>query len=125
MLFLITCVIDEGVYDSSFIVVEAESELEIAEHMLSDTSIWEWFLDRAYPHDWQQRQRKFAGSLMDCIRSNPAMSPQELLDLINITSVDGDSTSQLRIHPITVRPLTEVETDPWKREDLNRRSTGC
>ncbi|MHC5677044.1 MAG: hypothetical protein ACYTXL_35165 [Nostoc sp.] len=54
---MITCVIDEGVYDSSFIVVEAESELEIAEHMLSDTSIWEWFLDRAYPHDWQQRQQ--------------------------------------------------------------------
>lgn len=124
MLFLITCVIDEGVYDSSFIVVEAESELEIAEQMLSDTSKWEWFLDRAYPHDWQ-RQRNFAGSLMDCIRSSPAMNPQELLELINITSVDGDSTSQLRIYPITVRLLREVETDPWKREDLNRRNTGC
>jgi len=124
MLFLITCVIDEGVYDSSFIVVEAESELEIAEHMLSDTSKWEWFLDRAYPHDWQQRQRKFVGSLMDYIRENPAMSPQELLELINITSVDGDSTSQLRIHPITVRSLLSVETDPWKREELNRGSRG-
>lgn len=45
MLFLVTCVIDEGVYDSSFIVVEAESEIEIAEHILSDTSRWEWFLD--------------------------------------------------------------------------------
>lgn len=123
MLFLVTCVIDEGVYDSSFIVVEAESELEIAEHMLSDTSKWEWFLDRAYPHDWQQRQRKFAGSLMDCIRSNPAMSPQELLELINITSVDGDSTSQLRIHQITVQSLPEVQTDPWKRQELNRRNT--
>ncbi|MGF2040063.1 MAG: hypothetical protein RMZ43_032985 [Nostoc sp. CmiVER01] len=123
MLFLVTCVIDEGVYDSSFIVVEAESDLEIAEHMLSNTSKWKWFLDRAYPHDWQHRQQKFAGSLMDCIRENPAMSPQELLDLINITSVDGDSTSQLRIYPITVRSLREVETDPWKREDL-KRSTG-
>ena len=124
MLFLITCVIDEGVYDSSFIVVEAESELEIAEYMLSDISKWEWFLDRAYPHDWQQHQRNFAGSLMDCIRENPAMNPQELLDLINITSVDGDSTSQLRIHPITVRSLREVETDPWKRQELNRGNTG-
>lgn len=62
---------------------------------------------------------------MDCIRENPAMSPQELLDLINITSVDGDSTSQLRIYPITVRLLQQVETDPWKRQDLNRKSTGC
>nr|WP_322719684.1 hypothetical protein [Nostoc sp. ChiQUE02]MDZ8232722.1 hypothetical protein [Nostoc sp. ChiQUE02] len=124
MLFLVTCVIDEGVYDSSFIVVEAESELEIAEHMLSNTSRWEWFLDGAYPHDWQ-RQRKFAGSLMDCIRENPAMNPQELQKLINITSVDGDSTSQLRIHPITVRSLREIETDPWKRQELNRGNTSC
>lgn len=53
---------------------------------------------------------------MDCIRSNIAMSPQELLELINITSVDGDSTSQLRIYPINVRSLQQVETDPWKRK---------
>jgi hypothetical protein len=112
MLFLVTCVIDEGVYEGSFVVVEAESKLEIAVHMLSNTSKWEWFLASAYPHDWRNK-RKFAGSLMDCIQENPAMSPQELLDLINLTSVDGDSEWQLRIHPIKVKSLQEVQTDTW------------
>lgn len=111
MLFLITSVTDEGVHDNSFVVVEAESELEIAQHMLSETLKWEWFLATSYPHDWRGQQ-KFAGSLIDCICENPAMSPQELLELINLTSVDGSSAWQLRIHSITVQSLREVNTDP-------------
>lgn len=111
MLFLVTCLTDEGIYESSFIVVEAASELEVVEHILSDTQKWEWFLSRAFPQDWRDR-RKFTGSLLDYIRKKPTMSPQELLDLIKITFVDGSSDWQMRIHPITVKSLQEVETDP-------------
>ncbi|MBD2773320.1 hypothetical protein [Iningainema tapete] len=122
MLFLITCVIDEGVDKGSFIVVEAESELEIAQHMLTHTDRWEWFLDRAYPEDWR-REKTYPGTLIDCIRENPTMKPVELLELINITSVDGDSTWQLRIYPITVQSLQQVETNPWKRPEVYKRIT--
>lgn len=111
MLFLITCVPDEGISQSSFVVVEAESELEIAQHILSDTSKWEWFLGAAFPHDWQHH-RKFEESLMDFIRQKPAMTPEELLELINSTFVDGSSAWQMRIHPITVQSLEKVDTDP-------------
>ncbi|MDF5716395.1 MAG: hypothetical protein PUP93_21580 [Rhizonema sp. NSF051] len=51
------------------------------------------------------------------------MTPVELLKLINITSVDGDSTWQLRIYPITVQSLQLVETNPWERPDVYKRIT--
>lgn len=37
-LYLITSLFDEGIYESSFRVVEAESELEIAQHILAHPS---------------------------------------------------------------------------------------
>jgi hypothetical protein len=43
-LYLITSLFDEGIYESSFRVVEAESELEIAQHILAHPSPWQWFL---------------------------------------------------------------------------------
>lgn len=112
MLFLITCVPDEGVSQSSFVVIEAGSELEIAQHILSDPSKWECFLNAAFPHDWRNH-RNSEVSLIDCIRANPAMTPEELLELINSTFVDGSSAWQLRIHPVAVKLLEEIKTDPW------------
>lgn len=40
------------------------------------------------------------------------LTPDELLERINHTHVDGDSTAQLRIIPITVQPLDEIDTIP-------------
>jgi len=40
------------------------------------------------------------------------MSPERFLELIDMTSVDGDSAAQLAIHDITVYSLSEVDTQP-------------
>lgn len=112
-LYLITSLIDEGIYDSSFRVVEAGSELEIAEHILAHPAPWQWFLDSSYPRDWQN-PRFSVGSLWDCVQ-DPQMTPERLLELIKMTSVDGDSEAQLAIHKITVDRLSDINTDPWSK----------
>jgi hypothetical protein len=91
-LYLITSLYDEGMYPSSFRVVEAESELEIAQHMLNHPSQWQWFLERSYPRNWQRPSWRI-GSLWDCVQ-DPTMTPERLLELINMTRVDGDSDAQ-------------------------------
>ncbi|WP_348239882.1 hypothetical protein [Funiculus sociatus] len=90
---LITSLYVEGMYPSSFRVVEAESELEIAQHMLNHPSQWQWFLERSYPRDWQ-RPSWSRGSVWDCIQ-DPTMTPQRWLELIDMAGVDGDSYALL------------------------------
>ena len=43
-LFLVTSLIDEGMYENDFRVVEAKSKLEIAQHMLDHPHQWENYL---------------------------------------------------------------------------------
>lgn len=108
-LYLITSLYDEGIYPSSFRVMEAESELAITEHMLSHPSQWQRFLERSYPREW--RRRSFSmGTLWDCAQ-DPTMTPERLLELIKMTGVDGDSEAQLAIHKITVEQLSTVNTN--------------
>ncbi|MGF1537408.1 MAG: hypothetical protein ACFB4J_13135 [Elainellaceae cyanobacterium] len=117
-LFLITSVIDEGVYDSSFQVVEADSKLAVAEHMLSHPHQWETYLRHSRPRDW--RDHTFSvGDLWDCVH-DPQMTADRLLELIEMTGVDGDSDSQLRIFEVTVQPLVEVDTNPFKKKPPSR-----
>lgn len=40
------------------------------------------------------------------------MTPEKLLELINMTRVDGDYDAQLAIHRTTVDKLSTVNTDP-------------
>lgn len=109
-LYLITSLIDEGIYSSSFRVVEVPSKLALAEHMLSHSFQWRWFLERSYPRDWL-RQSTSVGSLWDCIQAQ-TLTPEQFLELINKTRVDGDSEAQLAIHEITIHQLSEVDTEP-------------
>lgn len=66
---------------------------------------------RAYPSNWQDPSFK-VGSLWDCLQ-DPAMTAERLLELIDMTQVDGDSASQLRIFDATVKQLAEVDTNPF------------
>lgn len=84
-LFLVTCVIDEGVYEDDFKVVEAPSRLAIAEWMLGDPFHWRDFLNPS--HLWNEV-------------CDGEWSAEELLDRIDATHVDGDSDAQLAIHEI-------------------------
>lgn len=99
-LYLVTSLIDEGIYPSSFRVVEAPSKLALAEHMLSHSFQWRWFLERSYPRDWLGRSPT-VGSLWDCFQDQ-TLTLEQFLELINKTGVDGDSAAQLTIHEITV-----------------------
>jgi hypothetical protein len=115
-LFLVTSLFDEGMYETDFQVVEAESTIAIAQHMIDHAYQWENYLNRAYPRDW--RDHTFSvGSLWDCVH-DPEMTAERLLQLIDMTAVDGDSASQLRIFEVTVTPLSEVDTNPFKGKTI-------
>ena len=111
-LFLVTSVYDEGVYESDFHVVQAESRAAIARHMLEHPSQWENYLTRTRPRNWQDPSFH-VGSLWDCTQA-PGMTAERFLELIDMTNVDGDSDSQLRIFEVNVKQLNEVDTNPFK-----------
>src|SRR5205809_8098151 len=92
-LFLITSVCDEGVYESSFKVVEAPSATEIAKNMLQNPYAWERFLRNTNLWwDLTYYEYKYGEPFM--------ITPEQLLARINATYVDGDSDYQMRIHEI-------------------------
>lgn len=95
-LFLITSLYDEGLSPNLLRAVEADSALAIAAHMLHHSEQWEYFLYRSFGEDLP------IGIL----------TPEELLERINRTYVDGDSTAQLRITPIAVQSLDAIATTP-------------
>lgn len=98
-LFLITSLYDEGISPNCFRVVEADSKLAIAEHMLNHPQQWGYFFYRSRSEDMEDRE----------------FTPQRLLDWLEQTHVDGDSTAQLRIHEFTVQSLQEINTTPTFR----------
>lgn len=71
-LFLITSVCDEGVSATSFKVVEAESRLVIAQHILDHPHDWKWFLSRTklwwdltyYPYKYGEQRGWSAEGLL-------------------------------------------------------------
>ena len=83
--FLITCVYDEGVYPEDFRVVEADSRLAVAQHIVQHPYRWKEFLAPA--RIWEEVR-------------DEEWSPEELLEQIGKTHVDGDSLAQMRIHEI-------------------------
>lgn len=116
-LFLITSLIDEGMYENDYRVVEAESREEVAQHMIDHSKQWENYLRSAYPRNWQGPSINY-GTLLACAE-RPDMTAQRFLELVDLTHVDGDSAAQLRIFEIQVEQLSEIETNPfreWKKE---------
>ncbi|UBF28544.1 hypothetical protein K9N68_12085 [Kovacikia minuta CCNUW1] len=95
-LFLITSLYDEGISPNVFRVVEAESKQAIAQHMLEHLEQWGYFL-----------YRSFHESPME-----DTLTPEQLLERIEQTHVDGDSVAQLRISEMTVQSLSEVFSEP-------------
>ena len=95
-LFLVTSLYDEGISPNTFRVVEAESKLAIARHMLERPHQWGYFLGRSFREELESE----------------ALTPTQLLERIERTHVDGDSVAQLRISGVTVQSLNEVNTTP-------------
>ncbi len=118
-LFLITSVCDEGVSETSFKVVEAESRLSIAQNILDQPHAWERFLRHTklwwdltyYPYKYGEPR---------------GWTAADLLSQIDTTHVDGDSSYQFRIHEITgIEPLltsqpSDTATPPPASEHLEK-----
>jgi len=92
-LFLITSVCDEGVYESCFRVVEAESRETIAQNILDRPYDWEKFL-RNTKIWWELTRYEYKYG------QPRGWSPADLLKEIDASHVDGDSENQFRIHEI-------------------------
>lgn len=95
-LFLITSLYDEGLSPNLLRVVEADSSIQIAAHILAHPEQWDYFLSRAFGEDFP------IGTL----------TPEALLERIARTYVDGDSSAQFRITPIAVQSLDGLEITP-------------
>ena len=107
MLFLVTCVYDEGVYASSFRVVEAPSRLAVAQAIVDKPDIWSQFLRDAHLYDPIIR-----GNMPYYADPRP-VTAEEALRLIDGSSVDGDSRARMSIYPITdiiTLPVSEPQT---------------
>ena len=117
-LFLVTCVIDEGVYESSFRVVKASSREAVAKYILTHYESWEDFISRSIFYLWLDDREEGPKELWDRMRHvilneedsqtlrnafTPWFlnrSPKQLLTWIDRTRVDGDSSAQFAIYEI-------------------------
>ncbi len=118
-LFLITSVCKDGVDASSFRVVEAAAELDIAQAMLDDPYAWESLLNNTEMWwDLTRYEYKYNEPLN--------WSAADMLDKIEATWMDGDSSNQMRIHEIgdieriPVSMLTESAQPPDPTDQANR-----
>ena len=86
-LYLLTCVCDEGVWDTTFKVVEAESRLDIARAI--SHSPWAWMT-------WLERSKVWRPSRDE----QNCPPPDVLLKRIDASHIDGSSSWAFRIHEI-------------------------
>jgi len=84
-LYLVTCVCDEGVYETNFRVVEASSRLAVADSMVRNPYRWKDYLERSHLLEGVQDRR---------------WSGEKLLESIDSSSVDGDSRFRLSLYEI-------------------------
>ncbi|MDM8551478.1 hypothetical protein QUF72_15435 [Desulfobacterales bacterium HSG2] len=117
-LFLITCVYDEGVYESSFRVVKASSREAVAKYILSHYESYEDFVTRSIFYKWLYDPKEGPVELWDSMNhvilnsedKNKLMnvfkpwilnlSPEEFLKWADRTRVDGDSEAKLSVYEI-------------------------
>ncbi|MBY0228084.1 MAG: hypothetical protein K2W96_02270 [Gemmataceae bacterium] len=92
-MFLVSSVCDEGVSDTSFTVVAAESRLAVAADMLADPWRWKRFLERTKLW-WELTYHEYKYG------EPRGWSAADLLREIDRTWIDGDSTYEVRIHEI-------------------------
>ncbi len=117
-LFLITCVYDEGVYESSFRVIKASSREAVAKYILNHYESYEDFVRRSIFCEWLYDRKEGPAELWDSMNHvilNSAdsdklmnvfrpwilsLSPEKFLRWADRTGVDGDSEAKLSIYEI-------------------------
>ena len=112
-LFPVSSVVDEGISPSRLRLVEAESALAVAQTMLDRPDAWTDLIDYTRPlvlshGQWGVQIGYQEKTLWEYIQE-PGMTAERLLDLIQLTRVDGDSYAQVRITPLAIVPLPGKE----------------
>lgn len=118
-LFLITCIYDEGIEDWNFRTVEASSREAVAQYILNNYDSFFNYLDRSVFYNWLndkevgptelwQQMKRTIHNQADSDKLNIlfkpwflSLSPEEVLNWIDNSSVDGDSEAQMAILEIT------------------------
>jgi hypothetical protein len=112
-LFLVSSVIDEGISRHRVRLVEAQPALAVAQSMLDRPDACQDLIGYTRPLILSDGTRgvqmgyhdKMLGESIDA----PGMTAERLLELIQLTQVDGDSYAQVRITPLTIVPLPSKE----------------
>lgn len=125
-LFLITCVYDEGVYESNFRVVEAASREAVAQHILKNYESFADYLERSVFYKWLNDKEVGPNEIWEKMNRVivhaddseklhqlfktwfSSLSAKEVLKRIDQTSVDGDSQAQLTIYEVINVEKVEV-----------------
>lgn len=92
----------EGLHPSSCKVVVANSEVAIAQDILEDPRRWRELLFYAQPDDGNPH------SIWQRIQTSK-LTPDELLMLINKTSLDVDFGDMVRIYPVEIQALDDLD----------------
>jgi hypothetical protein len=107
--FLVSSVIDEGISPNRVRLVEAESALAVAQAMLDRPDAWADLIGYTRPvvlsHGQWGAQIGYHEKTLGEYLQDPGMTAERLLELIQLTHVDGDSYAQGRITPLRVEPL--------------------
>ncbi|MBW4694185.1 MAG: hypothetical protein KME27_20775 [Lyngbya sp. HA4199-MV5] len=101
-LFAILHIDLQGLHRHSCTLVEAASLTEVAQHMLTNPDRWQAALEYSYPNDDDCRSLRIRIGADD-------LTPHDLLTLIGQTEPDQHLAEMLRIYPVEIQMLDQVQ----------------
>jgi hypothetical protein len=115
-LYTIIHIDHEGIHPHSCTLIVASSVITIAEDILENPDRWRAALLCAHADDGDSR------SLWQRLQSD-SLTPQELLTLIDRTTLDAGFGEMLRIYPIEIKSLDDFQAGTrWSNSETNKSS---
>jgi hypothetical protein len=113
-LYTIIHIDHEGIHPDSCTLIVAPTAIAIAENILENPDRWRAALLCAYVNDGDSR------SLWQRLQSD-SLTPQELLTLIDKTTLDAGFGEMLRIYPIEIESLDDFQVGTrWSNSETNK-----
>lgn len=113
-LYTIIHIDHEGIHPDSCTLIVASSAIAIAENILENPDRWRAALLCAHLDDGDSR------SLWQRLQSD-SLAPQELLTLIDKTTLDADFGEMLRIYPIGIESLDNFHVGTrWSNSEIDK-----
>jgi hypothetical protein len=113
-LYTIIHIDHEGIHPDSCTLIVTPTAIAIAENILENPDRWRAALLCAYVNDGDSR------SLWQRLQSD-SLTPQELLTLIDKTTLDAGFGEMLRIYPIEIKSLDDFQVGTrWSNSETNK-----